>query len=101
MLRSTSRTACRGKYNGHPFIYFGAAKKHCALHACVPSGSAERLKDFSVSKGTVRSTPEYPLPAALVKDLVKMKTTEIEPRWPIKPRRNAAKKTAKNGTREI
>lgn len=70
------------KYNGHPMLYIGAAKNHCALYGSVPVGFKERLKDFTVSKGAIQFTPEKPLPAALVKDIVKAKCAEIEVRWP-------------------
>lgn len=72
------------KYNGHPMLYIGAAKNHCALYGSVPVGFKERLKDFTVSKGAIQFTPEKPLPAALVKDIVKAKCAEIEVRWPVK-----------------
>ena len=72
------------KYNGHPMLYLGAAKNHVALYGSVPVGFKDRLSDFTVSKGTIQFTPEKPLPAALVKDIVKMKMAEIEVRWPKK-----------------
>ncbi|MBL7937970.1 MAG: DUF1801 domain-containing protein [Flavobacteriales bacterium] len=72
------------KYNDHPMLYLGAAKNHVALYGSVPVGIKDRLKDFKVSKGTIQFTPEKPLPAALVKDIVKMKMAEIEVRWPKK-----------------
>jgi uncharacterized protein YdhG (YjbR/CyaY superfamily) len=75
------------KYNDHPLVYFGAAKSHCALYGSVPPGFKERLKDYDVGKGAIRFTPEKPLPAALVKDLVKAKAQEIEVRWPIEAKR--------------
>ncbi|MBV6405021.1 MAG: DUF1801 domain-containing protein [Flavobacteriales bacterium] len=72
------------KYNGHPMLYIGAAKNHCALYGSVPVGFKERLKDFTVSKGAIQFTPEKPLPPALVKDIVKAKCAEIEVRWPVR-----------------
>ncbi|MBK9196174.1 MAG: DUF1801 domain-containing protein [Flavobacteriales bacterium] len=72
------------KYNGHPLVYMGAAKNHVALYGSVPLGFKDRLKNFTVSKGTIQFTPEKPLPAALVKDIVKAKVAEIEVRWPVK-----------------
>ncbi|MCB9184924.1 MAG: DUF1801 domain-containing protein [Flavobacteriales bacterium] len=83
------------KYKGHPLVYMGAAKKHVALYGMVPAGFAERLKGFTVSKGTIQFTPEKPLPAALVKDIVKLKCAEIEERWPSKTPKAPAKKAAK------
>lgn len=88
------------KYNDHPMLYLGAAKNHCALYGSVPSGFKERLKDFTVSKGTIQFTPEKPLPAALVKDIVKMKCAEIDVRWPVKPTKTSAKKAAKKTARK-
>lgn len=72
------------KYNDHPMLYLGAAKNHVALYGSVPICFKDRLKDFTVSKGTIQFTPEKPLPAALVKDIVKMKLAEIDLRWPKK-----------------
>ena len=70
------------KYHGHPMLYIGAAKNHCALYGSVPVGFKDALKDFKTSKGAIQFTPEKPLPAALVKDIVKAKCAEIELRWP-------------------
>lgn len=80
------------KYNGHPLVYMGAAKNHCALYGSVPVGFKDRLKDFTVSKGAIQFTPEKPLPAALVKDIVKAKVIAIEARWPNTERAAAKKK---------
>ncbi len=79
------------KYNGHPMLYLGAAKNHVALYGSVPAGYKDRLKDFTVSKGTIQFTPEKPLPAALVKDIVKVKKAEIDVRWPVKMKKAVAK----------
>lgn len=69
------------KYNGHPVVYIGAAKAHCAMYGSVPRGFAEQLKGFKVSKGTIRFTPEKPLPVEVVKAIVREKCAEIEVRW--------------------
>lgn len=82
------------KHNGHPMLYLGAAKNHVALYGSVPVGFKDRLKGFTVSKGTIQFTPEKPLPAALVIDIVKMKCAEIEVRWPVKPKKTDVKKAA-------
>lgn len=80
------------KYNGHPMLYLGAAKNHIALYGSVPIGFKDRLRDFLVSKGTIRFTPEKPLPAALLKEIVRAKCVEIELRWPLDPKKPAAVK---------
>lgn len=87
------------KHNGHPMLYLGAAKNHVALYGSVPAVFKERLKDFTVSKGTIQFTPEKPLPAALVKDIVKAKMAEIEVRWPVKVKQAAAKQAAKKSAK--
>lgn len=83
------------KYNGHPLIYFGAAKEHCALYGAVPSGFTEQLADFEVSKGTIRFTPKRPLTAALVKAIVKARMMENDARWPAKKKPTPTKTTTK------
>lgn len=83
------------KHNGHPLVYMGAAKNHLALYGMIPLGLRDRLKDFKLSKGTIQFTSENPLPAALVRDIVRMKRAEIELRWPVKKKKAAPTKTAK------
>lgn len=78
------------KYNGHPMLYIGAAKNHCALYGSVPAGFKQALKDFTVSKGAIQFTPEKPIPAAVVKEIARAKAAEIEVCWPVK---KAAKPT--------
>lgn len=75
------------KYNGHPLLYMGAAKAHCALYGMMPKGFDAELKDFKRSKGTVQFTPKKPIPAAVVKAIVKAKVKEIEVTWPTKPKK--------------
>ena len=88
------------KYNGHPMLYLGAAKNHVALYGSVPAGFKDRLKDFTVSKGTIQFTPEKPMPAALVKDIVRVKCAEIEVRWPVKPKKTLAKKMVEKAAKK-
>lgn len=72
------------KWQGHPLLYIGAATNHCALYGAVPKGLDHQLKEFKRSKGAIRFTPQKPIPAAVVKAIVKAKTTEIERRWPMR-----------------
>jgi uncharacterized protein YdhG (YjbR/CyaY superfamily) len=67
------------KFNGRPLIYFGAWENHCALYAASPAVQKKfqkELQGFEVSKGTICFTPEKPLPAALVRALVKARIAE-------------------------
>lgn len=67
------------KHGGRPLVYFGAWENHCALYAASPKTQAafqDALKDFEVSKGTIRFTVEKPLPLRLVKKLVQARVAE-------------------------
>jgi len=67
------------KLNGRPLVYFGAWENHCALYAASPAVQKQfqkELKGFEISKGTIRFTPDKPLPIALVKKLVKARIAE-------------------------
>jgi uncharacterized protein YdhG (YjbR/CyaY superfamily) len=57
-------------------VGFAAMKNHCALYAWNGSTLAEfadELEGYDTSKGTIRFTPEKPLPERLVRHLVEMK----------------------------
>jgi uncharacterized protein YdhG (YjbR/CyaY superfamily) len=78
------------RLNGHSLVFFGAWANHCAFY---PGSSAtlkkfqDELSDFQTSKGTLRFSPDKPLPVALVKRLVKARIAENNDRA-IKRRRN-------------
>jgi uncharacterized protein YdhG (YjbR/CyaY superfamily) len=60
------------RLNGRFLVAMGAASNHCSFYP----GSAVQvlkidLKGYDVAKGTVRFTPDNPLPASLVRKLVK------------------------------
>ena len=80
------------KYSGHPLLYMGAARHHCALYGMMPKGFDEELKDFKRSKGTIQFLPDKPIPAAVVKAIVKVKVKEIEVSWPMKAKKSTTKK---------
>lgn len=69
------------KYKG-PLVYFGAFKKHCSFFpgSATILANQKDLKGFTVAKGTIQFTPEKPLPAALVKRIVKERIRENEAR---------------------
>jgi uncharacterized protein YdhG (YjbR/CyaY superfamily) len=67
------------RLNGRPLVAFRAAANHCAFHPL--SGSTMEahqveLKDYDTSKGTIRFQADKPLPAALVRRLVKVRIAE-------------------------
>jgi uncharacterized protein YdhG (YjbR/CyaY superfamily) len=67
------------RLNGKPLVAMGATANHCAFY--LMSGSTvearqDELKTYDTSKGTIRFQPGKPLPAALVKKLVKARIEE-------------------------
>lgn len=70
------------KLDGHPLLYFGAATHHFALYGALNAAPfAEKLKGFNQGKGTIQFTPDHPIPAAVVKALVKARIEANRERW--------------------
>ena len=69
---------CAFRQNG-PLVAFGATKNHCALYlmsgTTLENFKADLIK-FHTSKGTIRFQPENPLPATLIRKLVKARIAE-------------------------
>lgn len=64
---------------GKMLVAFGATAKHCAFYPMSGSTVAachDDLKDYDISKGTIRFQPDHPLPAALVRKLIKARIAE-------------------------
>jgi uncharacterized protein YdhG (YjbR/CyaY superfamily) len=67
------------RLNGRSLVFFGAWANHCSFY---PGSSAtlkkfrQELRDFQITKGTIRFSPDDPLPLALVKKLVKARIAE-------------------------
>jgi uncharacterized protein YdhG (YjbR/CyaY superfamily) len=60
-------------------VGFGATAKHCAFYLMSSStveAHKDELKDYDTSKGTIRFQADNPLPAALVRKLVKARIAE-------------------------
>ncbi len=60
-------------------VYFAAFKDHCSLYVAsdaVRRQFAKELKPFTAGKGTLRFTPDRPLPADLVARIVKARVAE-------------------------
>jgi uncharacterized protein YdhG (YjbR/CyaY superfamily) len=67
------------RLNGRSLVFFGAWANHCSFYP----GSSKTLKNFRhdlkgfrITKGTIRFSPDNPLPSALVKKLVKARIAE-------------------------
>jgi uncharacterized protein YdhG (YjbR/CyaY superfamily) len=68
------------RLNGKCFVWLGAAATHCAIYGLVRTDWDE-LKHYDTSgKGTVRFQADAPLPAALVRKLVKAQIAAIAAR---------------------
>jgi uncharacterized protein YdhG (YjbR/CyaY superfamily) len=65
------------RLNGKFLVAYGAATNHCAFY---PGSTVNALKDelkgYDTSKGTVRFPASKPLPAALVRKLVRLRIEE-------------------------
>jgi uncharacterized protein YdhG (YjbR/CyaY superfamily) len=72
------------KHLGHPLVSYGFSKAHCSFYVQSPAvmkAHAKELAGYDISKGTVRFSTDKPLPAALVKKLVKARIKETEQRF--------------------
>jgi uncharacterized protein YdhG (YjbR/CyaY superfamily) len=66
------------RLNGKLLVSFGAAKNHCAFYPGAHPLEAHRkeLERYDTSKGTLRFPVDRPLPAALVRKLVRTRIAE-------------------------
>jgi uncharacterized protein YdhG (YjbR/CyaY superfamily) len=70
------------KHRGH-LVGFGAFKDHCSLfvtNSAVREQFARELEPYEVEHTTIHFTAENPLPAPLVKKIVKARVAENEAR---------------------
>ncbi len=71
------------RLDGRPLVAFGASASHCAFYPMSGSTVAahrEELEGYQTSKGTIRFQPSKPLPASLVKKLVRARIAELAQR---------------------
>jgi uncharacterized protein YdhG (YjbR/CyaY superfamily) len=68
------------KHRGRPLVAFGASRDHCAFYlmSYLPPEHEAELEKYDTAKGTIRFPPEKPLPAALVRKLVKSRIAQLE-----------------------
>lgn len=62
------------RLDGRALVGFGAASNHCSffpMDGTTVAAFKEELRDFDTSKGTIRFTLDKPLPASLVRKIVK------------------------------
>ena len=67
------------RLDGRMLVWFGAGANHCSFY---PGAVVQRFKreldDFQISKGTIRFQPDHPIPAGLVRRLVKARREQIQ-----------------------
>jgi len=71
------------RLDGKPLVAFGASANHCAFYPMSSSTVADHndeLEGYETSKGTIRFPVDKPLPATLVRKLVKARIAEQEAR---------------------
>ncbi len=67
------------RLNGKPLVAFGAGANHCALYpmsGSIVAAHKHALRAYETSKGTIRFQPDQPLPAALVRKLIRARIAE-------------------------
>jgi uncharacterized protein YdhG (YjbR/CyaY superfamily) len=66
------------RLGGKVIVWFGAAANHCAFYPGAFPIQAHKveLEAYDTDKGTIRFQPNKPLPAALVRKLVKTRIAE-------------------------
>jgi uncharacterized protein YdhG (YjbR/CyaY superfamily) len=85
-IRAAAPKATEGLAWGMPsfrlrvwLVCYAAFKDHCSffpMSVAVMEQHARPLKPFSTTKGTIRFTPDKPLPAALVRSIVRARIAE-------------------------
>jgi uncharacterized protein YdhG (YjbR/CyaY superfamily) len=71
------------RLKGKALVGFGAGADYCSFYPMTGhtvDAFKDDLKDFKTSKGAIGFRPDKPLPAALVRKLVKARVAEIEGR---------------------
>jgi uncharacterized protein YdhG (YjbR/CyaY superfamily) len=70
-------------YAGRPLVGFRAAKRHLSVFPFSPAAIEavnDRLAGFDVSKGTIRFSPDNPVPDDVLADVVRARKAEIATR---------------------
>ncbi len=69
------------RYHGRPLVSYLGAKAHCSLFPMGPAlidANRAQLSGFDTAKGTIRFTPDRPIPDALVTTIVQGRMAQID-----------------------
>jgi uncharacterized protein YdhG (YjbR/CyaY superfamily) len=64
------------RHEGRWLVWMGAAKHHCALYGVLSIDRKELAKYDLSGRGTLRFTPDVPLPATLIRRIVKARAAQ-------------------------
>ncbi len=73
------------RLDGKVLVGFGAASRHCTFYpmsGTITAAHEAELSGYDTSKGAIRFPVESPLPAALVRKLVRWRLAEMRSRGP-------------------
>jgi uncharacterized protein YdhG (YjbR/CyaY superfamily) len=67
------------RYHG-VLVWFAAFSRHCSLFptAAVIEALADELKDYRLAKGTIQFPVDKPLPASLIRKIVKLRVEQVD-----------------------
>jgi uncharacterized protein YdhG (YjbR/CyaY superfamily) len=68
------------RFAGRPLLGFTVSKQHLSLHPFSPevvAAMTDELAGFSLSKGTIRFTPDTPLPEQVIEHMLRLRIAEI------------------------
>jgi uncharacterized protein YdhG (YjbR/CyaY superfamily) len=71
------------RYRGRALVSYAAFKAHCSffpMSAGLIEAHRDELAGFATAKGTLRFTPEHPLPSDLVARIVRERMAQIDER---------------------
>ncbi len=69
------------RYRDRPLVAYRAARNHCSFFPMSPAvieAHRAELTGYDTAKGTIRFTPERPMPEALVRRIVHERMAEID-----------------------
>jgi uncharacterized protein YdhG (YjbR/CyaY superfamily) len=69
------------RLNGKAFVAFRSSKAHCSLHplsGTVLPSLKSRLAGFEFSRGTLRFTPQKPIPESLLRAILRVRARELQ-----------------------